>query len=69
MTEIPTVRFIGGPWDGKETAFEKLHSVLIIRDERREYEYKLEVWGTVANVRRMYIYQGERSVTKVEEAA
>jgi hypothetical protein len=60
MKEADTVSFLGGPWDGKTTAFEKLVTLLILKIDQRLYSYQLEIHGTVANVRRVYVYHGER---------
>lgn len=69
MKLADTVSFLGGPWDGKTTAFEKLVSVLILRMETRNYEYKLEILGTVENIRRLYVFQGERAQPDGKESA
>jgi hypothetical protein len=61
-----TVSFLGGPWDGKTTAFQNLVTLLILKIDERFYNYQLEIHGTGAKVRRMYVYQGER-VEPVEE--
>lgn len=54
------VLFLGGPWDGKVTAFEKLVTLLILKIDDRFYNYQLEIHGTVANARQVYVFQGER---------
>lgn len=69
MREADTVSFLGGPWDGKTTAFEKLVTLLILKIDERFYNYQLEIHGSVANVRRVYVYQGERVQPAEEETA
>ena len=66
MTAQP-VTFYGGPLDGTKRVLEETTSLVVYQYGATNYEYKLEVRGSVENVRSVYLYQGESMKEKTGE--
>jgi hypothetical protein len=60
------VTFFYGPLDGTVKVMDHCNPVVFYSDRGRQYEYQLELRGTVNNVVRAYVYQGER-IQQMEE--